>query len=324
MGSCGVSGSRRWRTFPGVPDLSVVIATLRRPAVLRRTLSRLEQQTVHPATFEVLVVSDAAEPDLEAVKSAIGTRTYEVRHLVGSTPGVSATRNTGWRAAAAPLVLFIGDDMLPTPGLVAEHQKAHASDPDPDAAVLGFVRWAPELRITPFMRWLEHGIQFDYPSIRGEAAWWHLYTANASLKRSRLEEVGGFDEDFRFGYEELDLAKRLDEVGLRVIYRPAAVVEHLHAATIEDWRQRMRVVAAAERQFVKKHPGTEPYFLQMFEAALDRPPARGRAARLVGRVPRGFPLLGGRVWGSADAYFTQQLAPAFLEAWRSDEPASSA
>ena len=308
---------------PVLADLTIVIATLRRPQILRRTLERLEVQEKAAGSFTVIVSSDAAEEDPAAVRSAIGRRPFPVRHVTGELPGVSATRNAGWRAAETDLVLFIGDDMLPEPSLVAEHLISHSETSSPEVAVLGLVRWARDIQVTPFMHWLEHGVQFDYPSIRdGRAAWWHLYMANASLRRSRLEAVGGFDEKFRFGYEELDLAKRLDAIGLHIVYNPAALVEHLHPATIGDWRNRMRTVAEAERQFVAKHPDADPYFHRMFKMALDQPPARGRAARLVKRVPRDFPGLGPRVWGSADAYFAQQLAPAFLDAWERAEAAA--
>ena len=54
-----------------------------------------------------------------------------------------------------------------------------------EVAVVGEVRWARELKVTPFMRWLERGVQFEFSSIRGiEASWAHLYSSNSSIKRS--------------------------------------------------------------------------------------------------------------------------------------------
>jgi GT2 family glycosyltransferase len=301
--------------------ISIVIATLGRPALLARTLDRLERQASARHEFEVVVASDAAEEDVDAVARTAAARPYPVRHVVAETPGVSAARNRGWRAADAPLILFIGDDMLPGRTLVSEHLRTHERNPAEEFAVLGHVRWARDLRVTAFMRWLERGIQFDYPSISGaEAGWWHFYAANGSLKRSRLELTGGFDESFRFGYEELDLAIRMREIGLRVLYNRRAMVEHLHPTTIDSWRERMRTVATAERQFVNKHPHVDPYFMRMFEAAAAQPRAHGRGARLAALVPRRWPLVGERVWQSADAYFAQQLAPAFLTAWHASAP----
>lgn len=296
--------------------LSIVIPTLERPRLLARVLDRLDAQRPPAREFEVIVVADAKESNLGAVAAATGGRAYAVRVLQAGEPGVSAARNHGWRAARAPLILFFGDDMLPDRRLVEQHLAWHERHPEERVAVLGHVRWARELRLTPFMRWLDHGMQFDYPSIQGiEAGWGRFYAANVSLKRGLIERSGGFDESYRFGYEELELGYRLNELGMRLLYNRRALVEHLHPATIDDWRRRMAVVARAERHFVAEHPDVKPYFLNMFRRAQAVPPARGRGARLAHVVPRRTPWLGSRVWSSADAYYRQALAPAFVAAW---------
>ena len=298
--------------------LSVVIPTFRRPHLLGRVLERLEaQRGVEPGAFEVVVVRDAADDAEAAVERAVGGRPFAVRLFTGPSPGVSATRDHGWRHAEAPLVLFIGDDMLPRPEVVAEHLAWHEREPAEEVAVLGHVRWSPELRLTPFMRWLDRGVQFDYGSIRGtEAGWGHFYAAHCSLKRGLLERSGGFDREFRFGYEELDLAVRLRELGMRLLYNPDAVVEHLHRPTLDDWRERMRVVARAEVQFLRKHPGSEPYFHRMFTKEMARgEEPKGRGARLAALIPPSFPWLGAKVWASVEHYYRYELAKAFLPAW---------
>ena len=306
-----------------MPRISIVIPTLNRAEVLARTLGRLERQTAAPGDFEVVVVSDPAERDPDALESALADRPYELRHLVRHAPGVSAARNDGWRDARAPLVLFLGDDILASPGLVAQHLAVHERHPAREVGALGPVTWARELRVTPFMRWLEHGIQFDFVSIEGEeAGWGRFYTSNASVKRALLDEVGGFDEAFEFAYEDLDLAKRMAEHGFRLLFAPAAGAEHLHAPTVDEYRRRVAAIAVAERRFVAKHAGMEPYFRRLFARAADWPPSRGRWARLAPFVPRGTPWLGERVWTSADRHFTAELAPAFDAAWESPQSTS--
>ena len=296
--------------------LSVVIATLDRAPLLGRVLDRLDAQDASPDTFEVVIGADAAERDMAAVHAVAADRPYDVRVVQASRPGVSAARNRAWPEARGEVVLFIGDDMLPAPALVARHQRHHAARPAVEDGMIGHVRWAREIRSTPFMRWLDDGMQFDYGSIPGSnAGWWHFVAANGSLKRALLERVGGFDEDFRFGYEELELACRLSPLGFRLHYDAGAEVEHLHPPTLEGWKRRMRTVAAAERQFHAKHPGLEPYFLAIFREAASRPPVRGRAARLAPFVPRWVPRLGEHVWSLTARYYAQELAPPFLEAW---------
>ncbi len=254
---------------------------------------------------------------------AIGERAFEVQRLSGSRPGASAARNTGWRAARAPLVLFTDNDTIPTPALVSEHLAWHEREPEPEVGVLGHVRWAPELQVTVFMKWLEHGVQFDYPAIQGtEAGWGRFYSANASIKRELAERIGGFDElRLPFGYEDLDFAYRASELGFRLLYNRGAVADHLRPMTLEMWQRRVRRLAVAERTFVSLHPAVPPHFHRMFSEAAALPPVRGRGVRLAGFIPRSVPWFGPRAWMSADLAFRQALAPGFLDAW---EEAASA
>lgn len=267
--------------------------------------------------FELLVGADFAEPDRDAVAAAVGERPFPVRIVSAELPGASANRNAGWRAAAAPIVAFADNDTIPEPDWVAEHLAWHDEHPEDEVGVLGLVRWADEVEVTPFMRWLDHGIQFDYPSIEGiDAGWGRLYSANVSLKRAFVERVGGFDEvHFPYGYEDLDLGYRLNEIGLRLLFNRAAVAQHLRAYDLDFYERRVRRIAFAEREFVRLHADVEPYFFNLYSAAAEAAPASGRGRALVGRLPRSTPLLGNRAWASADLYYRQRLAPAFLEAW---------
>jgi hypothetical protein len=131
-----------------------------------------------------------------------------------------------------------------------------------------------------------------------------------------LERVGGFEEELLpFGYEDIDLAYRMKDHGLRLLYNPLAAAEHLHPMDLAFWRRRLRRVAFAERQFVRLHPEIEPYFHRLFSHATSLPPASGRGIALARWVPRWVPWLGPRVWTSLDIAYRQMLARDFLEAW---------
>jgi glycosyltransferase involved in cell wall biosynthesis len=294
----------------------VVIPTVGRQAKLERALEHLAALT--DDGFEVIVVSDALDPDPAATAGrSLGVTGW--RHLQAARPGASAARNVGWRASRAPIVLFLDDDILADRGLVAEHLAGHAAEPDERTCVLGDVRWARGVRVTPFMRWLdERGLQFDYVGLSDgqDAGWGRMYTANVSLKRSLLERLDGFDEVvFPYLYEDLDLARRgHDAGGLVVRYRTSASAEHLGASTLADWLGRVERLAAAERAFVDRYPDVRPHFHDIFVRVAREPPARGRGRRLT-VVPRATPFVGARIWASADAASAQALAAPFLAAW---------
>ncbi len=57
--------------------------------------------------------------------------------------------------------------------------------------------------------------------------------AALALRRSTLEEIGGFDEEFfPAWFEDVDLARRLQMAGRKVVYWPAASFEHRLGATV--------------------------------------------------------------------------------------------
>jgi len=55
------------------------------------------------------------------------------------------------------------------------------------------------------------------------------------FRRTALEDVGLFDEDFFMYYEDMDLSWRLRRRGWKIVYVPNAVVRHLHAASSVEW-----------------------------------------------------------------------------------------
>jgi GT2 family glycosyltransferase len=299
-------------------DLSVVIPTHRRRDTLPRVLEALGRQTLPPERFELIVVDDLAEDDA-GVDAPVepAPQSFEVRRLSSEGRGASAARNAGWRAARAELIMFTGDDILLSPQALEEHVASHRSEPDERVGVLGPVVWAGEIRVTPFMRWLEDGIQFDYRSLGGdEATWAHFYTANVSVKRSMLNRVGGFDEvHFPFLYEDLDVGYRMAAHGFRMIFNRRALGEHLHETRLEEWHSRIAATARAERMWVTLHPELSAYFHDRFTAAARGARGSRVAARAIGFVPRRLPVLGPRLWASADRYYCRKLAPSFLEAW---------
>jgi glycosyltransferase involved in cell wall biosynthesis len=293
----------------GAPRLSIVMPTMRRRAELAQALAALEDQTLPRSDYELILAEDALAdahgPHPEGTDVAI---------VRGAIPGASAARNAGWRAARAPVVLFVDDDIRAPRDLAARHLAAHARGAN---AVLGHVRWAPELKVTPFMHWVDRGVQFDWRTIAGEGPkWWHFYTANASASRALLEAVGGFDEvELPFLYEDLDLARRMSDHGLWMAYDAGAVADHLVPVTIESFEARLPRLAASELAFTRRWPEADAYFRDLFARFANAAPASGRGTRLIRFVPRRTPRIGHYLWHSADAYYCQRLGPVFLAEW---------
>lgn len=228
------------------PALSVVIPTYRRPELLRRCLTSLAAQTVPADTFEVVVVDDGSGDETAEVLAAFQDRVRGFTQPKNAGP--AAARNRGITEARADLVLFLDDDIAAAPDLLSTHLALHAAAADPLLGVLGRVDWSPELTVTPFMSWLDRsGLQFGYDTWLREGPidppYAAFYTANLSMHRTALTDVGGFDERFPYAaFEDMELAFRLAERGFRLDYRPAARAFHTRAMELRGFCERMSKV----------------------------------------------------------------------------------
>jgi GT2 family glycosyltransferase/2-polyprenyl-3-methyl-5-hydroxy-6-metoxy-1,4-benzoquinol methylase len=289
-------------------DLVVVIPTRDRWTILDETLRSLESQTVQG--FEIVVVVDGEDQSIPDLGE--GVRVVQVRH-----GGPGAARNAGVRVTERPLVLFLGDDMVPTPQLVERHLDAHRRHPEPASAVLGHVEWHAAVPDDALHRWMDWSCtQFDYPNIAGDdAGWGRFYSCNVSLSRSLFLEAGGFDEGFTFDYEDLDLAWRLHQRGLQLWYERSAVVHHLHPYDWDRLVRRYESRARGERLMQLRHDWFEPYFTAIVEDAARQRRVAGVWPKVVERVPGRLGGLQRVARQRANRWYHQQVAPQFLAEW---------
>lgn len=290
-------------------DLTVVIPTRERPAILSRTLAALAGQSV--LGFDIIVVLDGV--DQEPVRAPdLGAG---IRFVRQDRAGPGVARNLGVRNTNRPLILFLGDDMVPDPKLVERHLLRHAQLPSENWAVLGHVEWHREVRRTPLLRWIDRShSQFDFPAGgEREAGWGRFYSCNVSMKRRLFEVSGGFDPEFDFDYEDLDLGYRLSTLGMRLDYERAAVARHLHPYDWDKLTGRYHSRGQGEWRMAAKHSWFRPFFGYRIEQAAAVPPASRLWPLLTGLTPEW--LVRARLHRLTDIWYHQNLAPYFRDGW---------
>src|SRR6266446_4734746 len=195
---------------PSFNSLSVIIPTYNREKVLAKALEAYLMQSSPHLIHELLVVDDGSTDATQALVLAFSNRSpFPIRYLRQPNKGPAAARNLGIREAASSIVLFTDSDIVPQHDLVVQHLDWHRKNPQPGAAVLGYVTWPPEIKATPFMRWYgEDGALFAYRRLRGkrEVDFHFFYTCNLSVKVGFLRSCAQFDEDFKSAaYEDIEL-----------------------------------------------------------------------------------------------------------------------
>ena len=193
------------------PQVAVVIPTRNRETRLSFALEALAEQTLTRDRFEVVVVraADAAGPFANAPP---GLRVRFLTHR--GPPGPAAQRNTGWRAAEAPLIAFTDDDCRPDPQWL---ERLLAASGDADVFVQGRTEPDPDER--HLLIGLARTLHVDRPND------WYA-TCNMAYPAALLERLGGFDETFRFSAEDADLGLRAREAGARRVFEHRALVHH--------------------------------------------------------------------------------------------------
>lgn len=294
----------------GAGDLAVVIPTRDRWPILRSTLDALAIQTV--GGFDVFVVDDGSD---EPAPELDGITMLRKQHA-----GPAAARNFGVRATDRRLVLFLGDDMIPAPRLIERHLDVHRRCPTPETAVLGRVAWHADVARSRLLRWLDWSAsQFDFDSIdRDRAGFGHFYSCNVSLHRDFLEAAGGFDEDFTYYYEDLDLGWRLSERGMQLHYERDAFAQHLHSYEWNDIVRRFEGIARGERLMADKHAWFTPFFRSRMRGAVAHNVHSPVWMAIADDVPAQLPRVRRAVRRRANDWYYRRLEPAFTDAWVAD------
>ncbi len=211
--------------------LSVIIVTLDRSECVRRCLDCLAAQLPRPAQ---IIVVDASADDLTRRVVDDFPRVLYLRNQEGYGR-MAGSRNIGLEVATGEVVAFIDDDAFVRAGWTGEIVAPYAQA---DVAAVGGralngqageekqgVDDVGKLKRSGF---LSANFAADTGRIIDVD---HMIGCNMSFRRTALAGMGGFREDCagtEVG-EETDTCLRLKRLGGRIVYNPAAVLDHLGA-----------------------------------------------------------------------------------------------
>jgi peptidoglycan/xylan/chitin deacetylase (PgdA/CDA1 family)/glycosyltransferase involved in cell wall biosynthesis len=255
-------------TPAAAPALSVVIPSHNRRLLLERCIDALRAQRQDFADFEVLVADDGSTDGTAAAIERLETP-FALRLLRLEKVGKSEALNAAIEAAAGSVCLFLDDDVVASPELVAEHLAAHREN-ELTVGIGALTQKAPS---TP--DWYAHSFANAWNDHYGRLAerkrpdWSASYGGNLSAPRRALVEVGGFAADLTVS-EDTELGFRLERHGCVPKYLPRAHAVH------DDQKLRRRLLADARRQgagyidLVARHPAMQSKLIGWFAAAPPR------------------------------------------------------
>ncbi len=197
--------------------ISVCICTYKRPELLKRLLSELEDQETE-GLFEyslVIVDNDSDESARNTVALSAGRSKIPVNYFTEPQQGIAFARNKAVSSAQGDLIAFIDDDEFPEESwLLNLFRRLYEFDCD---GVLGPV--IPHFEVSP-PSWVVKGNFFDRPTHETGfiLPWYFTRTGNVLFKKEIIPDSDNvFNPEFITG-EDRDFFKRMIERGHKFVW----------------------------------------------------------------------------------------------------------
>jgi glycosyltransferase involved in cell wall biosynthesis len=221
------------------PTLSVIIPAYQDPYRLGFVLEALSRQ--QSSDYQIMIIDGGEVQVKDLIAEFKSYMNLEYYPLPKPVQNPSLTRNYGVVRAKAPRILFLDQDCVPAPDVLAEH----AQYKDESIIVVGFrtfvhqdslcnltlddlyndgrFHYAADMRYDWFFR--RRGVQ---PNQRLIYFFGSVYTCHASVPTALVRKVGGFDEAIdTWGSEDFELGTKLGRAGCFLILRPDLTVYHM-------------------------------------------------------------------------------------------------
>jgi glycosyltransferase involved in cell wall biosynthesis len=216
------------------PQISAIICTHNRDAYLGAAIDSLLGQDCED--FEVVVVDNGSS---DRTKSVVEDRLPHprLRYIWEPELGLSVARNRGAKETRSPILAYLDDDAVASPQWLKTLLEAYRTN-DKLAVAGGKVTllWPDGVQQPS---WLSPGLAGNLGAYDLGDRWTYIQTPgltprglNYSIRRTFLEQVGGFDPQLgRVGKkllsnEELVMTEKALELGWQVAYIPEALAAH--------------------------------------------------------------------------------------------------
>lgn len=238
-------------------NFSVVTPTWNRSELVDALLKSLfdERKRYSQGKVEVLIVDSSTGEERDNIIASC--EKYEAQYIAGDD-SVRKKRNKGIKSAKYDHILFIDSDVTVEKGILDEYVEAYKNPYNVKlGGVLGYTEFTGKR--TFWWRMLErtsmvNSFSFarDYP--------FHSWTIgnNVSFKKSVLEEIGMFEENFPFklGGDDLDMTYRVTKAGYMISSAPNAVTYHSRKTwnNYKAVHDRAKRWGTMENFIVERHP----------------------------------------------------------------------
>lgn len=202
------------------PFVSVVIISKGNHATLAKAIASLKTIDYPASKMQVVVLEETQHP--EPFESWVEYHTIPVQNL-----GFGYARNRALSYATNPIIIFTDDDCTFDPHWIS-HLTLPLLQSQKIAAVSGAV-YVPECgsigQCENIIGFPGGGMRYVHLCGGNPVAHPTFSTCNCALRRSAIDDAGGFNASMKYGGEDEQISRHIAKTGT-ILYQPAAIVYH--------------------------------------------------------------------------------------------------
>jgi len=221
---------------------SIIIPVFNQLEYTKKCLEALIENTPGDL-YEVIIVDNGST---DGTKEFLKCLEGDVKIITNQENlGFSKACNQGAREASGAYLVFLNNDTIPRKGWLDE--LVRVADANEDIAVVGSKLLFPDNTIqhagvaiadSILPGHIYRGRPSDFPPANKPRDFQVVTGACMLVKKDIFFDVGGFDEAYVNGYEDVDLCFKIRESGKRVFYNPRCVLTHFECKS-EGRRDKM-------------------------------------------------------------------------------------
>ncbi|QEM69759.1 glycosyltransferase [Geobacter sp. FeAm09] len=212
------------------PRVSIVIPLYNQAHLTKACVEAVRATAGDPGRYELILVDNGSRDWTGEYVKSLGAEVTVITN--GDNLGFARACNQGAQAARGAYLLFLNNDTKPQAGWL----DALLAGADEDGAdIVGGKLLYPNGRVQHAgVAFNRNGIGYhifrnfpaDAPAVNKKRSMQCVTAACLLVSRQLFLELGGFDEHFRNGFEDVDFCLRAGQAGKKVLYTPHALVIH--------------------------------------------------------------------------------------------------
>lgn len=226
------------------PKVSVVVCSYNGARTLEDCLKSLEK--VRYPDYEVIFVDDGSKDNSQEIVA----RYPWVRNIKQVNKGLSVARNVGIAAAQGEIVAFTDSDCMADEDWL--YYLVQALQSSEKFAAVGGPNISPAAT-----DWIQATVASapGSPShvLLTDTVAEHVPGCNMAYYKWALEQIGGFDPEYRKAGDDVDVCWRIMQLGFQIGFSPSAIVWHYRRFTVQAYFGQQKGYGEAEALLRYKH-----------------------------------------------------------------------